>query len=675
MRVSLVVANNSDLIIQNGWPGDTFSVALNLDYSAPGPMRRAFESVIRTNGVSVSALQGNQETTNQQASLRISFNSTSKTLTAWYDVSGSTNGHTWTMLGSAQINAPGCNWEMDDGSFFRIGLAVDCRNYTVAASDQVYVDNFAVVGGVQPGAPLFSSAGNFVWAKRIAQANLPDDELAIGVALDAATNIYLAGWFDGVNDFGGTTLTSYGGQDAFVAKYNTAGTLQWVEQAGGTAANTEYYSDVARGVGVDGAGNVYVTGGFMGDAAFGPINLPGQNYQDFYLAKYNSGGTPVWVRQGVASGEVAYGTGMVVDSSGNSVVVGYFDGATVSFLGTYASNPGYLTGAYATFIAKFNNSGVPQWAQGLGGGDTYSTTVGMDAVGNCYVGGGFKDALQLGTTTLTAAGNTNGFLAKFDTAGGFQWARQVKGPSMEGGRIGVDASGNCCLVSWVSSGVVDFGGLRITNASSSALYVAKYDTSGNLLWVQQAQCTGQFGFTEGGCAFDSASNCYIPGLFTGTITFGGTTVTNRGGWDIFVAKYDAAGNFKWLQTAGGSGNDTAIRLVVDGANNCYLAGWFQNVAAFGTNVLEAQGYWDLFLAKLGEPVTALQFEPILTVSNGWFQMQLTGPANASVILQASSDLTNWTSVLTNTVPATSLPLSWPMSTNHQQFYRAKLLTP
>ena len=72
---------------------------------------------------------------------------------------------------------------------------------------------------------------------------------------------------------------------------------------------------------------------------------------------------------------------------------------------------------------------------------------------------------------------------------------------------------------------------------------------------------------------------------------------------------------------------------------------------------------------LGAP---LQFASSPSVSSGLFQMQLTGPPNASVILQASSNLTNWTAISTNTLPAGGLPLSWPIGTNRQQFYRAWL---
>ena len=90
-------------------------------------------------------------------------------------------------------------------------------------------------------------------------------------------------------------------------------------------------------------------------------------------------------------------------------------------------------------------------------------------------------------------------------------------------------------------------------------------------------------------------------------------------------------------------------------------------AYFGP-IAEGQVFVDDF-SLLGAP---LRFASSLSISSGLFQMQLTGPANASVMLQASSDLTNWTVIATNTLPAGGLPLPQPMSTNRQQFFRARL---
>jgi hypothetical protein len=65
----------------------------------------------------------------------------------------------------------------------------------------------------------------------------------------------MTGWFDGLNDFGnGVTLTNSpgGGQDIYVAKYDSGGVIQWARSAGGDSSGL----DGGRGIGVDDAGNV-----------------------------------------------------------------------------------------------------------------------------------------------------------------------------------------------------------------------------------------------------------------------------------------------------------------------------------------------------------------------------------------------------------------------------------
>ncbi len=152
------------------------------------------------------------------------------------------------------------------------------------------------------------------------------------MTLDSHTNCYVTGWFDGTNNFGGVTLTNdnVGGQDIFVAEYNSVGALQWAQQAGGNSGNL----DAGRGVGVDTNGNIYVTGGFYGPADFGSTNLLGDpsGAEEFFLAKYNNAGAVQWVQQSVSGGSTVYGLGLAVDGAGNSYAVGYADNsATITF--------------------------------------------------------------------------------------------------------------------------------------------------------------------------------------------------------------------------------------------------------------------------------------------------------------------------------------------------------
>ena len=105
---------------------------------------------------------------------------------------------------------------------------------------------------------------------------------------------------------------------------------------------------------------------------------------------------------------------------------------------------------------------------------------------------------------------------------------------------------------------------------------------------------------------DAAGNVLMVGYFYGSVMFGNTVLTSAGGEDVFIAKWSpATSSFVWAQRAGGSQNDQAQAVAVQG-NNIYVAGHFSSsVAAFGNITLAAtlnsssgQTSMDGFLVKL-----------------------------------------------------------------------------
>ncbi len=115
-------------------------------------------------------------------------------------------------------------------------------------------------------------------------------------------------------------------------------------------------------------------------------------------------------------------------------------------------------------------------------------------------------------------------------------------------------------------------------------------------WAKQA---GGTRFTGGyGIALDGSANSYVVGDFSGTITFGtSTSLTSAGSGDVFVAKYDSAGNLAWAKSAGGTGNDVPGGIAVDGSGNSYVTGFFSGTATFGSITLTSAGTGDVFVAK------------------------------------------------------------------------------
>lgn len=119
--------------------------------------------------------------------------------------------------------------------------------------------------------------------------------------------------------------------------------------------------------------------------------------------------------------------------------------------------------------------------------------------------------------------------------------------------------------------------------------------------------TGDEWFTRGGgvhddygttIARDNNGNIYVGGRFFGATTIGINFLTSAGGYDIFVAKLDANGNWLWAMRAGGSGNDYCEGISATGDGSVYITGYFENTAMFGIFPLTSSGNSDLFAAKL-----------------------------------------------------------------------------
>ena len=298
---------------------------------------------------------------------------------------------------------------------------------------------------------------------------------------------------------------------------------QWAIAAGNTN------DDQGNCVVVDASGNVYNTGFFQGTVDFDPgsgtTNLISNGAEDIYFAKYNSAGALVWVF-GMGSAGTDAGNGIAVDAAGNVYITGAFAN-TVDFDPGSGTTNLSATAANDCYIAKYNSAGVLQWAFKVGaGGSDSGHKLFVDQSNNLYVAGYFSQTADFdpsGTTVnLVSNGSSDGFLAAYTTAGALQWAFN----------IGANSADVVTGVTW--------------------------DVSGNL---------------------------YITGDYTGTADFDPSatthTLTSNGGKDIFVASYDANGNYLWAFNVGGTLNDEGDGIAIDATTSkIYFTGYFQNTADF-----------------------------------------------------------------------------------------------
>src|SRR5262249_36863932 len=155
----------------------------------------------------------------------------------------------------------------------------------------------------------------------------------------------------------------------------------------------------------------------------------------------------------------------------------------------------------------------------------------------------------------------------------------------------VDPSGNI-LVGAYFMGTVDVGCGPITapgTGEGALLY--KVTPAGTCLWSKV------FGDNTAvrGLGTDAAGNVSITSFFTGWIDFGTTYLTSAGLTDVYVAKFDTNGVFKWAKSFGDAQNQSSIALAVDAAGNPVVAGYFSGTVDFGGGVMTSAGALDIFM--------------------------------------------------------------------------------
>ncbi|MFX1497671.1 MAG: SBBP repeat-containing protein [Promethearchaeota archaeon] len=333
-----------------------------------------------------------------------------------------------------------------------MGVAVD-------SADNVYLAGYTYSFGAGSDDMIltkYNSLGVQQWNRTWGGSNYDE---GMGVAVDSADNVYLAGYTE---SFGA------GSGDMVLAKYNSLGVQQWNCTWGGSS------SDMGTGVAVDSTDNVYLVGYTY---SFGA------GYYDMVLAKYNSLGVQQWNRTWGGS-SIDEGTGVAVDSADNVYLAGY----------TY----NFGAGSGDMVLAKYNSLGVQQWNCTWGGSSLdEGTGVAVDSADNVYL---------VGYTLSFGAGYYDMVLAKYNSLGVQQWNRTWGGSSIdEGTGVAVDSADNVYLAGYT----YNFG------AGSGDMVLAKY----NSLGVQQWNCTwGGSSLDEGtGVAVDSADNVYLVGI---TSSFG-----------------------------------------------------------------------------------------------------------------------------------------------------------
>jgi hypothetical protein len=261
----------------------------------------------------------------------------------------------------------------------------------------------ASAGAVDVFLAKYSPSGAHVWSKRLGGTS---GDIATALAVDGANEIALTGYFAGAANFGGSTLTSAGGNDVFLAKFDANGNALWSQRFGSSTGG-----DLGQGVGADSSGNLVLVGDFVGSIDFGLGALVDAGSGDIFVAKLTSAGVPLWSKRfGTASLYGEHVNAVSVDATTGEFALTGTILDSVNFGGDYL----WTDNTYDAFVALFQADGTHLWSKRAGEG--YSDNgmdVAMDASGNVLATGTFFESANFGGGVLLSPGGVDTYLVKY----------------------------------------------------------------------------------------------------------------------------------------------------------------------------------------------------------------------------------------------------------------------
>ncbi|NTW33469.1 MAG: hypothetical protein HGB12_12745, partial [Bacteroidetes bacterium] len=424
---------------------------------------------------------------------------------------------------------------------------------------------------------------------------------------DNTGNYYVYGNFNGTVNQDLTSISTLGGQDIFLSKYNSNGDILWMKQIGGTGSETSI------GICMNHAGDaLIVSGQTNGNCSFDgmfPISTSGLN--DIFLSKFDLNGNCLWSSKAVYGADHQIGGAITIDNNENIVMAGAFK-VDASFNNNPASDlsSSYL-GIRQYFVAEFDQNGDNIWSKLINCDDaSNSTNIKTVTTYNneYYCTGQYTGNLDVdGFAIGNATGLSDGFVFKLDTYGNIQWLKEIKGTSSIESitKHCSDATGNLFITGNFQSDDLNLDGTILTNkttTSKSDVFIAKYNSSGTLQWAKSVGSTGDDKSTD---ISTYNGNVILTGSYSDVIDFDSFSLTNAGATDAFIAECDDNGTFLNALQAAGTKNDVGEACIyLNNGRNFLTAGDFYSTSlTIGTNTftnsVQDLTTRDAYLARYG----------------------------------------------------------------------------
>ncbi len=408
------------------------------------------------------------------------------------------------------------------------GVACDSEGNTYVTGFFISSADFDSVhvvgnGGQDIFVAKYDAQGKVDW---VVQAGSSANDSGYSLAVDAAGNIYVAGYIGGPAVFGGISLSCTGSANAFVGQLNPNGVWNWVCAGNGAAGTMIKSLDLVLG----GDGYLYTCGEFEGLVSFGGHLLTPIAFRDIWAAKLDLDGTCLWAASAGGTDQ-DQAKALAWEPVGGVVLTGYCRGGVAFGVSSMNVGPNF-----AGYLAWLSDAG--SWVRCVGliaANYAQCTDVAVNADSEVYVTGITHGNLYAGSIVVPGDLMGDAFIAKYAPRGtSCLWAQSVGNDSDDSGlALALTPSG---AVYWVGYFLytLEMGDFILNYVSSADLFLARLDPQGNYLMALQAGGVCE-DMAQSMCA-DSSGNVYLTGYYDGEMYFGDYYLPFRGDNHIFCAK-------------------------------------------------------------------------------------------------------------------------------------------
>lgn len=369
-----------------------------------------------------------------------------------------------------------------------------------------------------------SALGEHIWSKRFGDSSY---QTATDLALDASGAIYIVGEMSGAIDFGdGNPITSNGGDDAFVAKFDPSGTFMWARHFG------DQSSQRGKSIAITPANQVIVAGNYSGFIQLMGMELPTAQGTDMFVLKLDSSGFDIAAKKygGTGTEELM---DIAVDSKGAIFITGAFaDIADFGQLGGYAS-----AGSSDAFLLKLAPDLAEDWVRTWGDAEYQrGGTVATSATDDVFVMGDLVGSMMLsdGTTLSPEAQSRGVFLMSLGPDGSHRWAMSTGNAMSFFARqmMTSDPSSQSIVAVGFYDGTLDFGGGPLV-ANVVDGFIAKIGWDGK--HISSTHLGGPALDAFFGVAVSPVGDVFVSGGHQGPADFGGGVLDTPAGMDDIQA--------------------------------------------------------------------------------------------------------------------------------------------